>query len=101
MSGKSLTLGVGLPDVHFTTAGAIVSSARVGVIARGLPVLAVSLAVDPLEVMGALGITIACSIFGSSLVGWEPVLGKLTRLKAAKRQTKGREAGSLDKADSH
>jgi hypothetical protein len=73
VGGKSLALRIGFPDVHFTTAGTIVTCARVGVITRGFPVLTIGFSVDPLEVMGALGITVTCSVLSTSLVRWEPV----------------------------
>lgn len=59
---------VGLPDVHLDTAGAMVADTGVGVVGRGRPAVDVALAVDELEVTGALGVAVASAVRCTSLV---------------------------------
>ena len=54
--------GVGLPDVHLRAAGAKLAVAGVGVVGRRGPALSVGLAVDPLDVVGALGVAVSCKM---------------------------------------
>merc|ERR1719329_637823 len=70
---------VGLPQIHLCAAGAHVASSAV-VIRVGLvrdPALAVALAIHPLEVAGALSITVTSSVGGTSCVGWAHVASLL------------------------
>jgi len=53
---------VGLPDIEFSTAAAVVALVV-------LPVFGVGLSPDELDVVWALGVTVASAILGSSLVG--------------------------------
>ena len=61
---------VGLPNVQFGAARSVLASARVGVTCDGLPVFRVSLAGNPLDVVRALGVAIARTVLGTSLVAW-------------------------------
>lgn len=68
---------VGLPNIHLGAARAITTGAAVGVIAAiGCPSLDVGLAIDELDVLGALRIAVAGTVLGTSLVA--RVLGKTT-----------------------
>lgn len=51
--------GVGLPDVHLGAAGARGAGAGVGVVGGWGPAGAVGLAVDPLDVVRALGVAVS------------------------------------------
>jgi hypothetical protein len=59
---------VGFPDIHLNAAGSISSSTSVGVVGGGFPVKDVGLAVNKFHVVGALGIAITGSVFGTSFV---------------------------------
>mmetsp|Transcript_30375 Transcript_30375/g.48912 ORF Transcript_30375/g.48912 Transcript_30375/m.48912 type:complete len:267 (-) Transcript_30375:436-1236(-) len=61
---------VSLPNVHLGTAGAIVTKAHAvaEILWMWLPILRVGDAIDELDVMGALGITVTSSKFGTGLV---------------------------------
>lgn len=63
--------GVGLPDVHLGAAGAHVADAGVGVVGGRRPALDVGLAVNELEVAGALGVAVSGAVLGAGLVGGE------------------------------
>lgn len=67
---------VGLPDIHLRAASTIFARAGVAVILGGVPSLNVGLAVDELDVAGALSITVTGTVLGTSLVAG--VLGKTT-----------------------
>ncbi|TRY69411.1 hypothetical protein TCAL_15133 [Tigriopus californicus] len=69
VGGVGLALAVGFPQVHLHTTGSKVTESGVLVIVGGHPILHIGLAVDPLHVMGTLGITITGSKLSSSLVG--------------------------------
>jgi hypothetical protein len=60
--------GVGLPDIHLRAARTDLARSRVRVGVRWVPTLNVGLAVDELDVVGALGITVTGSELGTSLV---------------------------------
>lgn len=51
--------GVGLPDIHLGAACTCVTLAGVGVVLRAVPALDVGLAIDPLDVVGALGVAVS------------------------------------------
>mmetsp|Transcript_7138 Transcript_7138/g.16220 ORF Transcript_7138/g.16220 Transcript_7138/m.16220 type:complete len:267 (+) Transcript_7138:826-1626(+) len=61
---------VGLPNIHLGTAGAIVTKAHAvaEILWVWLPILRVGDAIDELDVMGALGITVTSPILGTRLV---------------------------------
>ena len=69
VSGESLGLFVGLPNVQLGAAIAVVAFARVGVVRDRYPVLAVGFSGDPLDVVRALGVAVACTVLGSAFVG--------------------------------
>ena len=71
VSRVSLGFLVGFPDVHLHAAGSVLAGGG-----RGVPALNISLTSDELDVVGALGVTIASTVLGSSLVGG--VLGHAT-----------------------
>ena len=50
--------GVGLPDIHLRAASTVFARSGVLVIFRWLPALNVGLAIDPLDVVGTLGIAV-------------------------------------------
>lgn len=60
--------GVGLPDVHLTTASTPVASSGISVIIRAAPAFNISLAVDELDVTRALRVAVAGAVLGASLV---------------------------------
>ena len=66
------------PDIHLRAARAVLADAGVLVVGRLLPVANVGLAVDELEVTGALGIAVTCTVLGARLVA--RVLGQATVL---------------------
>lgn len=68
VSGERLALLVRLPDVELGAARAEVSLAGVGVVLHRHPVLGVGLAVDPLDVVRALGVAVARAVLGAGLV---------------------------------
>jgi hypothetical protein len=57
---------VSLPNVHLGAAGAEFARAGVGVVGGRDPAVVVGLAVDPLDVVGALGVAVSC---GESVCG--------------------------------
>ena len=66
MRGDCLTDHVGFPDVHFVATRSVLADA--GGAGRRVPVQQIGFAVDELDVVRALGITIACTILGASFV---------------------------------
>jgi hypothetical protein len=60
--------GVGLPDVHLGAASTDLAGSRVGVSGGGVPSLEVGLAVDVLDVVGALRIAVTGSELGTGFV---------------------------------
>jgi len=60
--------GVGLPDIHLWAAGTDLTRSGVGVVRGGVPSLDVGLAVDELDVVGALRIAVTGSVLGTGLV---------------------------------
>jgi hypothetical protein len=60
--------GVGLPDIHLRAARADLARSRVRVSVRWVPALNIGLAVDELDIVGALGIAVTSSVLGTSLV---------------------------------
>lgn len=60
--------GVGLPDVHLSAAGTELAGSTVRVGVRWVPALDVGGAVDPLDVVGALGVAVSSSVLCTSLV---------------------------------
>ena len=69
MRGDSVGDTVGLPDIHLVTAGAGATSASVSVVGGSAPALNVGLAVDELDVLGALSVTVSSTVLGTCLVG--------------------------------
>jgi hypothetical protein len=67
-----------IPDIHLRAAGAPLADTGVGVISRGVPLGAVGLAVDELEITRALRVAIAGTVLGTGLVAG--VLGRTTIL---------------------
>ena len=60
---------VRFPDVHLGAAGSVLADAGVDVGVGRLPVLHVGLAVDPLDVVRALGVAVAGAVGGARAVG--------------------------------
>lgn len=67
VGGVSSGNRVGFPDVHLRTASTNGASAGVAIVGGGHPARAVGLAVDPLDVVGALGVAVSCN---ASVCGW-------------------------------
>ena len=65
--GVGRGLAVRLPDVHLDAAGPVVPMAGVDVVVAAGPLVAVGLAVDEFEVVGALGVAVASAVGGSGL----------------------------------
>ena len=68
MRREGLGVHVGLPDIELHAAGAVFAFAGIGVVAGRLPVFAVGLSVDELDVVRALGVAVAGSVFRSGVV---------------------------------
>lgn len=60
--------GVGLPDIHLSAAGASVTLTSVGVVLGAVPALDVGLAVDPLDVVGALSVTVSYEVSAAEVM---------------------------------
>lgn len=60
--------GVGLPNIHLGAAGTDLTLSSIWVVVRWVPALYVSLAVNPLDVVGALGVAVTSSVLGTGLV---------------------------------
>ena len=52
--------GVGLPDIHLRAAGTELTTSSVLVLVGWVPSLGVGNTLDPLDVVGALGIAVTC-----------------------------------------
>merc|ERR1719244_2332275 len=63
-------LAVGLPDVHFIAARSNLTLSRIDIIVTWFPSLNIDHTTNELEIMRALGITVACTIGSSGLVPW-------------------------------
>merc|ERR1719244_655596 len=63
-------LAVGLPNVHFIAARSNLTLSGVDIIVTWFPSFNINNPTNELEIMGALGITVACSVGSSRLVSW-------------------------------
>ena len=62
VGGVGRGLAIRLPDVHLNAAGAVVPMPGVHVVVAAGPLVAVGLAVDEFEVVGALGVAVAGAV---------------------------------------
>lgn len=76
VGGQGRGDNIGLPDIHLHAAGSVVTDTGVGVVGGRRPAIDVALAVDELEITGALGVTVARAVGGAGLVA--RVLGHAT-----------------------
>jgi hypothetical protein len=60
--------GVSFPNIHLGAACANFACSGVGVALRGVPAFDVGLAIDELDVVRALRVTVSSSVLGTSLV---------------------------------
>jgi hypothetical protein len=67
VQGESGADLVGLPNIDLSAAGAILAVSCIGVSGTGLPTFRISFTIDELQITGALGITVAESILGTSI----------------------------------
>merc|ERR1712048_596315 len=75
--GVCLADGVSLPHVELNTACAILSKAGVLIGFLGNPIDNIGHAIDPLQVMRALSITVACAVASTCLLMMEAVLATI------------------------
>lgn len=70
MGGERLRHGIGLPNIHFRTAGSLAPGAGVFIVRRRLPVIDVGLSTNKLYITGALTIAVTSTEFSASLIAW-------------------------------
>ncbi|KAJ8109446.1 hypothetical protein OPT61_g7451 [Boeremia exigua] len=85
--------GVGFPDIHLGAAGTHLAISGVRVVGRTVPALRVGLAVDPLDVVGALGVAVSCRVLVVALVE-ATVGGHLDKVESTVQTA--REVGNID-----